>query len=125
LFAIIGHGGEAPIDQCTPAPLPYCEEFPVGVQFKMSIKATEQNATIQIEHHPGDETGVRYLTRQPDYCVYTRKDAATGIVFTGPLSGCNIYVAGPRTDPVLFHTNSNPPAGIMQRLPTLPNVRQL
>jgi len=102
-----GKGIQAPIDQCSPGPLPNCKEFPVGVQFKMSIKATGLDATIQIESHPGYETGVRYLPWQPDYCVYTRMDAAAGIVFTGPLSGCNIYVAGPRTDPVLFHTNSN------------------
>ncbi len=102
-----GKGVQAPIDQCAPGPLPNSKEFPVGVQFKMSIKATGQDATVQIERHPGYETGVRYLPWQPDYCVYTRMDPAAGIVFTGPLSGCNIYVAGPRTDPVLFHTNSN------------------
>jgi hypothetical protein len=103
-------GGAAdtpPIDRCAAGPLPNSKEFPMGTQFRMSVKPAGADATIFIESFTGYETGVRYLPWQPDYCVYTRMDPAAGIVFTGPLTGCNIYVAGPRTDPVLFHTNSN------------------
>lgn len=107
LSYIGGATDQKPIDQCTAGVIPKSKEFPQGVLFKMSVKADGDNATVFLERHKGYETGVRYLPWEPDVCVYTRMDAAAGIVFTGPLTGCNIYVAGPRTDPVLFHTNSN------------------
>jgi hypothetical protein len=107
-LAYMGRSGDTPpIEQCVDGPLPNSKEFPAGVRFKMSVKPTGNDATIFIEPRASYETGVRYLPWEPNYCVYTRMDAAAGIVFTGPLTGCNIYVAGSRTDPVLFHTNSN------------------
>jgi hypothetical protein len=100
-------GEQAPIDQCTAGPLANTKEFPTGVKFKMNIVPKGGDATIEINRHNGNDMGVRYLPWEPNQCVYTRMDAAAGIVFTGPLTGCNIYVAGPRDSPMLFHTNSN------------------
>src|SRR5262245_60624177 len=101
-------GQQAPIDQCQPGPIADTLEFPSAVKFKLSVKPAGQNATVYIERQTATwETGVRYLPWQPDKCTYVRMDNAAAIAFTGPLSGCNVYVAGPRTDPVLFHTNWN------------------
>lgn len=48
------------------------------------------------------------IPSSPHYSYYISiMDAAAGIVFTGPLSAGNFYVAGPRTGPALFQTNSN------------------
>ncbi len=107
-LAYMGYGTDTPpIDQCTAGPLANTKEFPEGIKFKMNVVVQALNATIQIERNTGADQGVRYLPWQPDYCTYTRMDDAASIVFTGPLTGCNIYVAGPRDQPVLFHTNSN------------------
>ncbi len=102
-------GETAPIDDCVRGPVYRTLEFPVGTRFRFEdIPVTGDDATIKLLRQEGTyETKVRYLPWQPDRCVYTRLDDAAEIVFTGPLTGCNIYVCGPRTDPVFFHTNSN------------------
>jgi len=100
-------GEQSPINQCVAGPLANTKEFPEGVKFQMNILVRGEAATIEITRQPAKDMGVRYLPWEPNYCVYTRMDADAGIVFTGPLTGCNIYVAGPRDAPMLFHTNSN------------------
>lgn len=102
-------GEAAPIDDCADGPVPRSLEFPVGTRFRIEdVPIRGDAATIQlVRQEKGFETKIRYLPWQPDRCVYTRLDDAAEIIFTGPLTGCNIYVCGPRTDPVLFHTNSN------------------
>lgn len=106
-----GAGQQAPIDDCAAGPLPNTKAFPEGTNFKMEVQSAGTAATIMITRNPGRDMGIRYLPWQPDYCTYTRMDNAATIAFTGPLTGCNIYVAGPRDSPVLFHTNSNTNAG--------------
>jgi hypothetical protein len=108
LAFFLAEGETKPLDRCTPGPVARTLEFPSGVRF--DVKAVEQgvNATLEVRYAQSPaETGIRYLPWEPDRCTYVRLDAAAELIFTGPLSGCNIYVAGPKTAPVLFHANSN------------------
>lgn len=101
-------GETAPIDDCAAGPHAKTLRFPEGTRFTMAITSAGTDATVTIQRPTNAaETFVRYLPWQPDRCTYMRIDDAAKIAFTGPLTGCNIYVAGSRTNPVLFHTNSN------------------
>ena len=108
-LAYYGKAGQvAPIDQCIAGAAPQTKEFPADVRFSMKIEQAGPAATVRLEQQVGNwETGIRYLPWQPDWCTYVRMDANSSLAFTGPLTGCNIYVAGPKANPVLFHTNSN------------------
>ncbi len=112
---IIGTQSHGPITWCTPGPVPDTLEFPSDIFFNMVVGGLAASAhrggsdrTITIFRSKGFvDTGIRYLPWQPDRATYMQLNAGARLFFTGPLSGCNVYVAGPRSGPVVFHTNNN------------------
>ncbi|MBX9750689.1 MAG: hypothetical protein K5Q68_13970 [Roseococcus sp.] len=109
---VVSHG---PITWCATGPVADTLEFPSDTWFNMLVgrlgntgPSTTTDRTITLLRSKGSvDTGVRYLPWQPDRATYMRMRGGAKLFFTGPLTGCNIYVAGPRSGPVVFHTNNN------------------
>lgn len=107
-----GPGQTAPIDDCVAGAVANSKEYPSGQRYAMEVIIAGNAATLQLSRQTrAYDTHIRYLPWEPNVCTYMIMDAQASMAFTGPLTGCNIYVAGPRNAPVLFHTNSNLNAG--------------
>jgi hypothetical protein len=119
----VSTGGQDKIKaMLTPGPVADTLRFPTGVRFNAtasSVTYMSKNQGMQtrnlltLEYTPsGKDEGARYLPWEPNKCSYMALDEKAKFAVTGPLSGCNIFVAGSRRKPMLFHTNCNDTGGI-------------
>lgn len=69
-------------------------------------KGADKMHTVNVDHGAVD-LGIRYLPWKADAVTYMVIDAAATTFFTGPLSGCSIYIGVENGNLWAFHANRN------------------
>lgn len=63
-------------------------------------------------HTVGADLGIRFLPWNPNTVTYMTLDAGAQTFFTGPLSGCSIFVGQAGGQWTIFHANRNNAGGV-------------
>ncbi|WP_296737685.1 hypothetical protein [Mesorhizobium sp.] len=90
----------------TDGPVPNTLHFPTGTRCALKVERGTLYLNLKAGTGGPDE-GIRFLPWRADNCSYLQLDPAAQFVATGPLTGCNIYVAGDLSQPWFFHANKN------------------